>query len=144
MGRPSRRHSSTQTASFETCLFNILTSGFLDYYSFMSLAAVNPLIPHLGRMIVKCRDYDFTWMAHEDPQWKQQLTVPPSHARAMLAALFFYRMHSPDVMRFLGGTYTGEYRLEQDTVSTLRQHDIDPFLIAQVCNRKSHIGTTTH
>ncbi|EJK56083.1 hypothetical protein THAOC_24095, partial [Thalassiosira oceanica] len=56
-----------------------------------------------------CRDYDFTWLASEDPHWKAQNTIPTSHVRAMLSALFFYKMNAPDVMRFLGGTYTGEY-----------------------------------
>ena len=110
MGRPSRRHSATQQACFDTCLFNILTSGYLDYESFMKLSTTCPLITHLGRMIVQSRDHDFTWLAAEDPQWRAQTTIPMSHARAMLSATFFYRMHTPDVMRFLGGTYTGEYR----------------------------------
>ena len=132
MGRPSRHHSSTQTACFDTCLFNMLTSGYLDYYSFMALSAISPLITHFGRMIVKCSDYDFSWIAHEDPKWKGQNTVPPTHARAMLAALIFYRMHAPDVMRFLGGTYTGAYRFGQGAVATLQKYDIDPFLITQV------------
>ena len=49
----------------------------------------------------------------------------------MLAALFHYRMHAPDVMRFLGGTYTGEHRDINDIVATLTTHDIDPWLITQ-------------
>ncbi|KAL7523679.1 hypothetical protein ACHAXR_000284, partial [Thalassiosira sp. AJA248-18] len=60
-------------------------------------------------MIVQLARYDFTWIAYEDPDWKHQTTVPQSHARAFLAALFHYGMHAPDVMRYVGGTYTGEY-----------------------------------
>ena len=131
---------------FDTCLFNMmLTLGYLDYYSFMALSAISPLITHFGRMIVKCRDYDFSWIAHEDPNWKGQHTVPPTHARAMLAALIFYRMHAPDVMRFLGGTYTGAYRFGQGTVATLQKYDIDPFLITQVSGASGYYSSrTTH
>ena len=63
--------------------------------------------------------------------------------RAMMAALYHYNMHSPDVMRWLGGTYTGAYRLNQNTVELLQQHDIDPFLIAQYI-RATTVGCPNH
>ena len=63
--------------------------------------------------------------------WKQQTTVPQSHSRAMLAALFHYRMHAPDLMRFLGGTYTGEHKDINAITACLTSHDIDPWLITQ-------------
>ena len=34
-------------------------------------------------------------------------------------------------MRYLGGTYTDTHRNIEDTVATLTEHDIDPWLIAQ-------------
>ncbi|KAL7552383.1 hypothetical protein ACHAWF_015625 [Thalassiosira exigua] len=49
---------------------------------------------------------------------------------AMLAALFHYRMHAADAMRFLGGTFTGEHRGITSIIETLTSHDIDPWLIA--------------
>ena len=81
MGKPSKDHSSTQTATCETCLYNILTSGYLDYYSFMSLASTNPKIQHMERMIVRYRDYDFRWLREEDPNWKSQKEIPRAHVR---------------------------------------------------------------
>ena len=83
MGKPSKDHSSTQTASFETCLYNVLTSGYLDYYSFMSLTSTNPKIPHMGRMIVRYRNYDFRWIREEDSNWKSQTDIPKSHVRSV-------------------------------------------------------------
>ena len=94
-GRPSKDHSNTQEAAFETCLFPILTSGFLDFYSFCRLCTTHVLVLHLVTMIIKCHSYDFTWIAYEDPFWKRQTSVPQSHAFAMLSALFHYRMHPP-------------------------------------------------
>ena len=61
-------------------------------------------------MITKCHNYDFTWISYEDPYWKDQQDVPQLHAMAMMAALFHYRMHAPDLMRFLGGTDRSPYR----------------------------------
>ena len=82
-------------------------------------------------MIIKCSSYEFTWLAYEDADWKQQTTVPQDHALATLAALFHYCMHAPDVLRFLGGTYTGEHRNINTIVETLTSHNIDPWLITQ-------------
>ncbi|KAL7524346.1 hypothetical protein ACHAWF_000910 [Thalassiosira exigua] len=40
----------------------------------------------------------------------------------MLAALFHYRIHTADAMRFLGNTYTGEYRNINGVIETISQH----------------------
>ncbi|KAL7544775.1 hypothetical protein ACHAWF_013580 [Thalassiosira exigua] len=61
----------------------------------------------------------------------------------MLAALFHYRMHAADLMRFLGGTYTGEYRNIDETVALLHSHNIDPWLIAHYV-RATTLGCPTH
>ena len=54
-GRPSKDHSITQEATFETCLLPILTSGFLYFYSFCRLCITHMLIIHMTTMIIKCR-----------------------------------------------------------------------------------------
>ena len=120
-----------QEGCFETCIFPILVSGYLGYYEFARLCTDNKVITHLVKMIIKCHSYDFTWIAYEDPFWKQQTTVPQSHSRAMLAALFHYRMHAPDLMRFFGGTYTGEHKDINAITACLTSHHIDPWLITQ-------------
>ena len=142
-GRPSKNHSFTQEGCFETCLFPLLTSGYLNFYDFMCLCGTHILIPHMVKMIIKCHTYDFTWITYEDPFWKQQTIVPQSHAMAMLAALFFYRMHAPDVMRLLGGSYTGEHRDISTIVACLTSHDIDPWLITQYV-RATTVGCPNH
>ena len=108
-----------------------MLSGYLDFYSFASICEITPTIPHLVKMMVRLYYYDFTWIAYEDQYWKQQQTVPQSHAMAMFAALLHYRMHAPDLIRFLGGTYNGEYRDIDTAVSILQSFEVDPWLIAQ-------------
>ena len=56
---------------------------------------------------------------------------PNFHARAILAVLFYYKIHAADVMRFLGGTYMGEHRDVDAIVIKLNLHDIDYWLISQ-------------
>ena len=109
----------------------VLTSGCLDYYNFISLCDTSPVVHHLVKSIARLWSYDFTCIAYEDANWVQQKDNPQSHARAMLAALHHYNMHSPDVLHFLGGTYTGEHRDIEAVVEQLTKLDIDPWLIAQ-------------
>ena len=143
MGKPDGRHSFCQQACFETCLFPLLTSGYLDFTGFAATTAVHPLLLHMARMVVGLHDYDFTWLPAEDPNWKSQQTIPTAHVRATTAALFHYRMHAPDVVRWLGGTYTGEYRFDQDIVPTLHRLGIDPLLIAHYV-RATTVGCPNH
>jgi hypothetical protein len=47
----------------------ILTSGFLGHKEFVKLCDVSPMaIPHQVKMIIKLRNYDFTWIRDEDPK----------------------------------------------------------------------------
>ena len=78
-----------------------------------------------------------SWVAYEDPFWKEQTIVPIFHVRAMLAALFHYIMHAADVMCFLRGTYTGEHCDVNAIIIELNSHDIDSWFISQ------YIQTTT-
>jgi len=94
-------------------------------------------------MLVKCHTYDFTWLAFEDPYWKDQTSVPQNHAHAMLAALFHYGMHAPDVLRWLGGSYTGKYRDINGTVKILVDHNIDHWFITQYI-RATTVGCLNH
>ncbi|KAL7523340.1 hypothetical protein ACHAXR_000806, partial [Thalassiosira sp. AJA248-18] len=142
-GRPSRYHSVTQEACFETCLFPILMSGYLGFCEFSALCNTHSVIPHLVKMMVKLQNHDFRWLAYDDPHWKAQQTVPQSHAMAILAALFHYRMHAADVMRYLGGTYTGEHRDIDGAVACLVDHNIDPCLIAEYV-RAMTVGCPNH
>ena len=112
-------------------MVHVLWSGYLPFNSFASLCDITPVIPHLAKMVINCHTYDFTWLAFEDPYWKEQMTVPQNHAHAMLAALFHYGMHAPDVMRWLGGSYTGKCRDINATVKILVDHNIDPWQISQ-------------
>ena len=102
----------------------------LPFIKFASLCSITPLIPHVGRLAGALDNYDFTWLKEEDPDWKSQTTVPQSDAKVTFAALMHYGMHTPDIMQYLGGTYTGKHRNVEDTVATLTEHGVDPWLIA--------------
>ena len=62
----------------------------------------------------------------------------------MLAALFHYNMHAADIMRFLGGTYTGEHSGIDAIVVNLNSHDIDPWLISQYIYHSLSVKVSRH
>ncbi len=74
-------------------------------------------IPHQVKMIIKLRNYDFTWIRYGDHNWNDLNTIPISHALENLAALFHYGMISSDLVRFLGGTYLGEFHDMERTMA---------------------------
>ncbi len=88
-------------------------------------------IPHKVKMIIKICNYDFTWIRDKDPNWKDQTTIPISHALAILTALFHYLMISSNLIWFLGGTYLGEFCDIDRIIDQLTAFDINPWIIAQ-------------
>ena len=109
----------------------VMPSSFLSYYNFATICDTHVLVPHMINMFAKYHTYNFKWIAYEDSLWRKQTTVPQEHAMAMMAALFHYKIHAADIMRFLGGTYTGGNFDIQAIADILISHDIDPWLIAQ-------------
>ena len=53
LGRPSKNHSFTQEASFETVLFQVMKIGsqYMTKSDKMNLCSLHPLIGHLSKMI---------------------------------------------------------------------------------------------
>ncbi len=82
-------------------------------------------------MIIKLCNYDFTCIRNKDPNWKDQTTILISHILANLEVLFHYRMISSNLIRFLGGTYLGEFCDIKCVVAQLAVFNIDPWIIAQ-------------
>jgi hypothetical protein len=128
-GRPDKDHSVTQVACFETTLFFLLKSNYLDEDSTRTLYDTNPLIPHMARMIDTLSDYDFRWIKNTDKDWASQTAISEESRKAMMACLFHYDLDVSLLMRYLGGNYTGVYRDIPKTVRILREHNISDDLI---------------
>lgn len=128
-GRPSLRHSFTQEASADTCLYLVLKSEFLAEDDKSNLfEATNPLVQHLDTIRLKLRDYDFRWIQKSNPKWASQVEIDTNRVMAMMACLFHYDLDVSLLMRYLGGNYTAAYRDIQQTVDTIRPF-VDPDLI---------------
>ena len=94
-----------------------------------NLYSVNPLIPHLARMMDTLSTYDFRWLRNTNPTWATQTTIPTERRKAMMACLFHYNMDVSLLMRFLGGNYTGAYRDAHATARYLIRHGISEALV---------------
>lgn len=141
-GKPSSNYGFTQEASFETSLFTILKSGYLDIISFRNLCLTHPLIEHLASMIPTLAKVDFRSLREHDPNWAK-ITVIPSHANLrFLALLFHYDCHLSAAVRYLGGKYLGGHRDMNAILPKLRPH-VDPATIA-VFQRVMTTGCPAH
>lgn len=139
-GRPSPSASFTQTACFETAVFNVFKSGLLDLPSFDTLCACHPLLHHMARLIPALAPYDFTWLRDYDSDWESYSTVPPRREMAFLALVFHYDLHLSAAVRYLGERFTGSYRDADTICELLAQHHIPPDLIAHFRRVITHGG----
>lgn len=139
-GRPSPDASFTQTACFETAVFNVFKSGFLDLPSFDNLCACHPLLRHMARLIPVLAQYDFTWLRDYDSDWASYSEVPARREMAFLALVFHYDLHLSAAVRYLGERFTGSYRDADTICALLAQHDIPPDLIEHFRRVITHGG----
>ena len=75
-GREDSNHSFTQSACFETIMFHVLKSGFLDTQSKTCLSDSHKLIHHMDQVITKCATYDFSWLRCYDKTYATQQNIP--------------------------------------------------------------------
>ena len=139
-GQPSQAASFTQEACFETAVFNVFKSGFLDISSFGSLCKCHPLLQHMAMLIPALAQYDFTWLRNYDSDWASYTSVPARRDLAFLALVFHYDLHLSSAVRYLGEKYTGTYRNVDAICARLAQHDIQPDLITHFRRVLSHGG----
>ena len=141
-GQPSSNYSFTQEASFETSLFTILKSGYLDIASFSNLCLTHPLVEHLATMIPALATVDFRSLREHDPNWAT-ITAIPSHVNLrFLALLFHFDCHLSAAVRYLGGKYLGGHRDIKTIIPKLRPH-VDPETI-EVFQRVMTTGCPAH
>lgn len=118
-GQISIKHSFNQEASFETTLLCIVKSGFLTEEDKELLGTVHPLIAHLIKVIQKLSKLDFSSLRNYNTDWATQKAIPQDRVKKLLACLLHYDGRVADVMRYLGGNYTAEYRNVKERMKRL-------------------------
>ena len=121
-GKPSKNHSFTQEASFETVLFQVLKVGsrYLTKEDQLSLCGTHPLINHLHQMIGYYSKVDFSKLREYDPNYATQKEIPSARIEMFMACLFFYDLRVANVMRYVGNNYTAEYRNVTKMIERIR------------------------
>ena len=109
-GKPSKDHSFTQEACFETILFHILSSEFLDRKSRTVLLLADETFETLDSAITEHKNIDFSPLAEYDPNWESQASIPQDRVTHFTACLFHYGMQINLVYRYAGNNYTAAYR----------------------------------
>ena len=142
-GRPDINHSFNQEACFDTAVFSVIKSGFLEPPDIVNLFDSHPLINHLAAASVAYSDYDFRWVREYNPNWADQSAIDPDRIVALTAALFHFNLDTSMLMRYMGNNYTGEYRNIDAVVNILKQYNIEDSLISKYI-RVMTVGCPNH
>ena len=121
-GKSSTSYSFTQEACFETSLFTIFKSGYLDIVSFHNVCQTHPLVQHLASMIAPLSKIDFRSIREHDKDWASIQSFPKHANLLFLAVLFHYDCHLSAAVRYLGGKYLGGHRDVASIVQKLQPH----------------------
>jgi len=143
-GKPSKDHSFTQEASFETVVFQVLKvgSGYLDDTDRLNLRLAHPLLSHLDKMIIAYKSVDFSKLREYNLDYASQQEIPRDRVQMFMACLFHYDLSVANVMRYIGNNYTGGYRTVEQMVDRMRGL-VDDDLLTQYI-RVMTVGAPAH
>ena len=143
-GKPSKDHSFTQEASFETVIFQVLKvgAGYLDETDLKSLKASHPLIGHLHTSMTRYAHVDFRPLQDYDLDYASQKEVSQDRIDMFMACLFHFDLSVANVMRFVGKNYTAGYRDVEAAVKKMRGLVDDDLLAMYV--RVMTVGAPAH
>lgn len=143
-GQPSKNHSFTQEAAFETILFQFLKVG-MDYLQpdeQAALLATHPLVEHLHVSLKKFSRIDFSSLREPDLEYASQKEIPTKKIQMFMACLFHYDLSLPNVMRYVGGNYTAAYRNITQMVEKMKGLVDDDLLTLYI--RSMTVGAPVH
>ena len=119
-GKPSLDHSFTSEPSFEHVLIFILKGDYLSSEDKIILCSTHPLFQHFNKMLLWSSSVDFLDIRDPIKNYSEQTEIDVHRIQKMLAALFYYDLNVPTLIRFLGGNYTGEYKDVASTIKILK------------------------
>jgi len=128
-GKISRDHSFTSEAAFDQVLIFLLKSEYLPEQDKVNLLSINFLYEHLERMIHWSKQVEFVSIRNPVLNYANQSEIDIKRRQKMLAALLYYDLDVPTLIRFLGGNYTGEYRDVSSTIKILQESNCNPTVI---------------
>ena len=131
-GRPSLDHTFTSQATFEHILIFLLKGEYLPNQDKKSLFNTHPLFKHFNNILEWSRNIEFMDLKNPIKDYANQNSINTTRIQKMLAAVFWYNLDIPTVIRFLGNNYTGEYRDINKTLQMLRDTKCDLQVIKEL------------
>ena len=119
-GKPSLNHTFTSEATFEHTLVFLLKSGYLSSKNKTTLLEIHPLFKHLSDTLNWSTHIDFMDLRYPIKNYQDQKIINNIRVKKMLAAVCFYDLDIPTVIRFLGNDYTEEHRKIDGTLQILK------------------------
>ena len=118
----------------------LLKSGYLSSQNETTLLETHPLFKHLSDILKWSIHIDFMDLRYPIKNYQDQKTINVIRVQKMLAAVCFYDLDIPTVIRFLGNDYTGEHRKINGTLQMLRDTKCNEQVIEDL-ERVFHTGS---
>ena len=138
-GKPSLNHTFTSEATFEHIVIFLLKGGYLLKQDKTNLLITHPLFKHFDTMLNWSNKINFIDIKEPIKDYANQKSINTIRVQKILAAVLWYNLDIPTVIRFLGNNYTGEYKETDITLKLLNDTKCDPQVIKDI-ERLFHTG----
>ena len=119
-GKPNKNYSFIREPTFNNVLLLLYKSGYFSHNDITILSFVHPMYNHLYTSITCSINIDFTTLLNPDPKWESQKKIPFSKKLKLLACAIYFNFNIPQMIRYLGGQYTGDDRDVQKKLENIR------------------------
>ena len=109
-GSPDLNHQFSEAPHLDHCVLHLFKNDWLTPEDKANLFEYEPLYKVLDDTVQECKNVDFSSLAHYRTDWSQQKTIPEERCKLFTACLIHFNGHVGDVIRYVGGNYTAEYR----------------------------------
>ena len=109
-GRASKFLSFTSEATFEHIVLLLFKSNFLVHSELGRVTETHPLIKHLHKSMFKSLTVNFEPLGEEKSNYENQLEPCKYRRQQLVSAAIYYNLDIASVIRYVGGTYTGDFR----------------------------------
>ena len=140
-GRPNKNLSFVSEKTFNHVCLLLLKNRYLQHADLENLLSTHPLYKHLFNTLQWTIFQTFDKLKEDDPNFEEQKDISTTRRKMFISAAIYYDFHIASVVRFCGGTYTGEFRDFQQIFNNIK--DIVPASLFRQVKRVYKTGAPT-
>ena len=125
-GEPDLNHQFVQEPHLDHFVLHLFKNDWLAPDDKANLMKAHPDYHRFAKAVEASKDVDFSPLRQYRGDWSQQKNIPASRVKMFTACLVHFNGHIGDVIRYVGGNYTAEYRDVEKALAAVK-----PLLPAQ-------------